>query len=345
MNILLTSAGRRGYLVNFFKEALEGKGEVHVMNSSDHSTAMRYGDKSILSPLIYSTDYIPFLVKYCVENKIDAIISLLDIDLPILSNQVKTFEQIGVKLLVSPKEVVSVCNDKWRTFNYLKENGFHTPKTFLSIGAVIMELENGDIDFPLMIKPRWGMGSIAIFEVNNMDELIVLYKKTKSMIERSDLSFESVIDGENNIIIQEKLIGQEYGLDIINDLEGNYKTTIPKMKLAMRSGETDIAEIIEDSKLETLGMGISQNLRHIGNLDVDVFIVEDIPFVLEMNARFGGGYPFSHLAGVDLPKAIIKWLDGKTVENSLLKAKIGVTGYKDIHMIGKEESKHSELEV
>ena len=34
MNILLTSAGRRGYMVNYFKEALGEQGEVHVANST-----------------------------------------------------------------------------------------------------------------------------------------------------------------------------------------------------------------------------------------------------------------------------------------------------------------------
>ena len=38
--------------------------------------------------------------------------------------------------------------------------------------------------------------------------------------------------------------------------------------------------------------------------------------VLEMNARFGGGFPFSYLAGVDMPKAIIMWLKGEEwIEN------------------------------
>ena len=33
MNILLTSAGRRTYMVEYFKEVLNGNGEVHASNS------------------------------------------------------------------------------------------------------------------------------------------------------------------------------------------------------------------------------------------------------------------------------------------------------------------------
>ena len=38
---------------------------------------------------------------------------------------------------------------------------------------------------------------------------------------------------------------------------------------------------------------------------------------------FGGGYPFSHLAGVNLPMAIIKWLKNEFVDiNDLFNCKI-----------------------
>ena len=38
------------------------------------------------------------------------------------------------------------------------------------------------------------------------------------------------------------------------------------------------------------------------------------PYVIDMNARFGGGYPFSHLAGMDLPRAYVAWAEGKEAE-------------------------------
>lgn len=37
MNILFTSVGRRTYLVEYFKEALNGCDEVHVANSDENS--------------------------------------------------------------------------------------------------------------------------------------------------------------------------------------------------------------------------------------------------------------------------------------------------------------------
>ena len=52
-----------------------------------------------------------------------------------------------------------------------------------------------------------------------------------------------------------------------------------------------------------------------------------------MNARFGGGYPFSHAAGVNLPLAIVKWLKGESVKPELLTADIGVMSQKDIRIV------------
>jgi carbamoyl-phosphate synthase large subunit len=116
-------------------------------------------------------------------------------------------------------------------------------------------------------------------------------------------------NSNNCIIIQSKIIGNEYGLDILNDLEGNYVTTIAKHKIAMCAGETDVAEIVNNTPFTNLAKSLSTNLKHIGNLDVDCFVCEngDI-IILELNCRFGGQYPFSHIAGVDFPKQIIEWI-------------------------------------
>lgn len=335
MNLLFTSAGRRSYLIKYFKKQLGTQGEIHVANSTTYATAMKYGDRSVISPLIYDEEYIPFLKKYCLEHSINALIPLFDIDLPIISKNANEFEGIGVKIIVSNKEIIDICNDKWKSFNFLSRNGYHTPLTFISISKAIEAINSGIIHFPLILKPRWGMGSICIYEADNMEELVVFYKKIKNNIHSTYLSYESN-QSDENVIIQSKLEGQEHGMDIINDLQGNYQTTIVKKKHAMRSGETDCAETVMNYELEKMGEKLSEDLGHIGNLDLDVFLVDGIPYVLEMNARFGGGYPFSHIAGVNLPKAIIKWLKGEVVENSLLTAKIGVVGYKELIIIDEE---------
>lgn len=333
MNILLTSVGRRSYLVKYFKEALGENGEVHVSNSSSITPAFIYADQSTITPLIYENEYIPFLINYCINNKIKAIISLFDIDLLILSVNKKAFEEIGVQVIVSDKDVINICNDKLATYKFLVESGFNAPKTFVSIKTVLEEIKKKEIKFPLIIKPRWGMGSIGVFEAENQYELEVFYNKAISKIKSSYLKYESQENLEQSVLIQEKLPGQEYGLDIINNLKGEYQNTIVKKKYAMRSGETDCAETVDDYDLKTIGKAISEKLRHIANMDMDIFVDGSIFYILELNARFGGGYPFTHIAGVNLPLAIVKWLRGEKVDKSLLTERVGVISQKVIELI------------
>lgn len=333
MNILLTSVGRRGYLVDYFKKALQGKGEVHVANSSAVTPAFSRADHSVVTPLIYDTEYIDFLLAYCREYQISAIISLFDVDLPILARNKERFAQIGVRVLVSDSDVINVCNDKWETFSYLGSHGIHVPKTYLTLEDAYEAIQSGEISYPLILKPRWGMGSIAVMKADDQQELEVFYKKIKKEIQKSYLKYESREDISKAILIQEVLDGQEYGLDVINDLEGKYQNTIVKQKYAMRSGETDCALTVRWKEAEKLGETLSELLHHTGNLDVDVFKVGEEPYVLEMNARFGGGYPFSHLAGVNLPQAIIDWLIYGETDRENLTYEENVMGHKDITLV------------
>lgn len=334
MNLLFTSVGRRSYLIQYFRNALsECGGEIHVMNSSDITPVFQLADKATVSPLIYDEEYIPFLLRYCENNDIDAIISLFDVDLPLLSANKEKFAQIGTTVIVSDLDVIEICNDKWKTYHFLIQNGFHAPKTYCSFESAVEALNKSEIAYPVIVKPRWGIGSIGITVAEDKEELRVFYKKTKRNIFNTYLKYESAFDVDNCVLIQQMLPGEEYGMDVINNLKGEYQNTIVKKKYAMRSGETDCAVTVADVMLKKTGEKLSEALHHIGNLDVDLIADEECAYILEMNARFGGGYPFSHMAGVDLPQAIVKWLNGDSVDISVLTERINIISQKDIEIV------------
>lgn len=333
MNILFTSVGRRSYLVQYFKDLMGRTGQIHAANSSAISPAFLIADKTVVTPLIYSPDYIPFLLDYCKENHIDLLISLFDIDLPVLSRSKAEFEKIGTQIIVSDPEVIDICNDKWNTYTYLSDHHFSVPRTYLSLEEALCALEKNEISYPVIVKPRWGMGSISVCEADNPEELKIFYDKVKRNICQTYLKYESAEHMEQSVIIQEKLSGQEYGLDVINDLEKNYINTSVKKKIAMRSGETDCAVTVDDPELKELGKRLSQTMKHIANLDVDVFKAANKYYILEMNARFGGGYPFSHMAGVNLPAAILQWAAHQDVKKDLLTETAGIMCQKDIALV------------
>lgn len=337
MNVLLTSVGRRAYMVKYFKEALGEGGQVHVCNSDDKTVAFHYADKSVISPLIYDDNYIPFLLNYCKENKIDILLSLFDIDLLVLAKNKDKFKEIGTSVIVSDKELIEICNDKWKTYEFLKENGFNVPKTYLTLEDTINALDRGEISYPVIVKPRFGCGSIALSIAEDEMALLYYFRRNTRTINKSYLKYESA-SVDDKIIYQECLKGQEYGADIINDLNGNFQNAIVKKKIAMRAGETDIAEVVNEPEILKEVSRLGKLTRHIGNMDIDVFLVDGKSYILEMNARFGGGYPFSHMAGCNLPKAIVEWSKNKKVAKNVLEAQVGDFGYKEL-VITKIKSK------
>ena len=208
--------------------------------------------------------------------------------------------------------------DKLSTVEFLRKSGLNFPNTYDSLPRALDAVAGGRLAFPVVIKPRWGTASIAIEYANNRGELELAHCWVKRHLAASFLAGVGC-DPQHDVLIQEKMDGQEYGLDVVNDLDGQYITTFARQKLAMRAGETDRAITIADPRLEALGAVVGRSLRHVGNLDCDVFGVEGTYHVLEMNPRFGGGYPFSHAAGANLPAVLIAWANGKQPDPEWLK--------------------------
>ena len=213
-------------------------------------------------------------------------------------------------------------------YQFLCSKNISTPKTWLNSNEAIKSLEKGEID-SLFIKPRWGMGSLGIFHTHRIEEVQLLSRISSRHIKNSYLKYEASQEWGKSIIYQESIRGQEYGMDVVNDLDKVYRTAWMRKKLSMRAGETDSAEIVNLPALRLLATKLSK-VGHIGNLDVDVIEHNNEFYVIDMNARFGGGYPFSHLAGANLPLALISWAQGKEPEENWEEISIGTVGYKEI---------------
>ena len=324
MNILFTCAGRRTYLLKYFKEQLGNGGKIIGADMQPTAPALSAADVRVLVPAVYNDQYVDVLYKICQENDVDVLISLNDLELPILASNKAIFEQIGVKVIVSDPNVIDICFDKLKTSEYMESLGLKTPKTYVNLETALRALDSGDVSFPLVIKPRWGSASIGIEFVDNVEDLEVIYALIRRKILRGILGEVSRND-ENFILIQERIVGKEFGLDVINDLDGNNVSVIVKQKLSMRAGETDKATTVDDAELRRIGKVIGTNLAHIGNLDCDILERDGEYYVLELNPRFGGGFPFSYEAGVNLPKAIINWCLGLPVDKQLLTPTYGLT--------------------
>ena len=317
MNILFTCAGRRTYLLKYFKENLSEGDKIFATDMQLSAPALQVADVKVQVPAVYDPNYINITLDICKEHHIDALISLNDLELPILSENKAKFDAIGTKAIISSPEVIDICFDKYKTAQWVESIGLKAPKTYVRLEDAKRALASGEISFPLFMKPRWGSGSIGLETIEDMEELDIYYHILFKKIKKTILATASV--GDEYIMIQEKLTGNEFGLDVMNDLEGNNVGVSVKRKLAMRAGETDKAITIDLSEVREIGRKIGENLKHVGNLDMDIMQRANGDYcVLELNPRFGGGYPFSYEAGANMPKAIIEWVKGDKVDPSIL---------------------------
>ena len=322
MNILFTCAGRRTYLLKYFKENLSEGDKVVATDMQLSAPALQVADVKLQVPAVYDPKYIDITLQICKEQKIDALLSLNDLELPLLAENKARFEAEGVKVIVSDPKVIDIAFDKYMTAQWVESLGLNSPQTFVRLEDAKRALQTGELVFPLFMKPRWGSGSIGLETIADMEELDTYYNLLMKKIKKTILATASV--GDEYIMIQEKLTGNEFGLDVMNDLEGNHVAVSVKQKLAMRAGETDKAVTLDLPEVREIGRKIGEALKHIGNLDVDVMQNAKGEYcVLELNPRFGGGFPFSYEAGVNLPKAIIEWIKGNEVDAAMLQPAYG----------------------
>ncbi|MCO7193197.1 ATP-grasp domain-containing protein [Pseudonocardia sp. McavD-2-B] len=333
MNVLLTCAGRRHYLVEYFRAALTGIGAVVATDVDAAAPAMQAADRAVVVPPVADPGYVEHLVAVCREHEIGLLLSLNDLELPVLAPHRARFAEAGTRAVLPPPDVVDICADKWRTFGWLTAHGIPTARTVLTVDDARAGLDAGLLDFPLVVKPRWGTASIGIEVVADLDELMLAHRLAGIRVGRSALAGAG--PPEHTIVVQQMLPGHEHGMDVVNDLDGRVATVLARRKLTMRGGETDRAVTVARPELEELGTRLGRALGHIGNLDVDVFVDDDgHAAVLELNARFGGGYPFSHHAGADVPAALLAWASGRSPDPRWLTAVAGVRSAKYDRLVG-----------
>lgn len=298
INILILSCGTRNKIVQYFKKELEGKGAVIATDCSKLAPALYDADKYFIVPRVESGGYLETILSICKENKIKAVLSLIDPELSILAKHKEEFLKIGVLPIISEYDVVEMCFDKYKMYNFLVENGFNTPKSYTKKENFYNELEKGTIQFPVFVKPVKGSASININNVVSKEEIEILF------------------DRHDNLLIQEFMSGTEYGVDVYIDFISNEPVAIfTKEKILMRAGETDKSVSMKDAKLFELVRTFVKKAHLKGIIDIDIFKIADDYFISEVNPRFGGGYPHAYECGVNVPKMITNNIMG--VKNNI----------------------------
>ena len=319
INILILSVGTRNKIVQYFKKELNDNGLVIATDCNELAPALYDADKSYIVPKITDEKYLDVILDICKKEKINAVLSLIDPELSLISLNKDKFLEIGTTPIVSEYDDVELCLDKYKTFNFLKENGFKTIKSYVDKEVFYKDVEEGRINYPVFVKPVKGSASLNINKVFCKDQLELLFSQ------------------HNNLIIQEYMDGKEYGVDAYIDMISNELVSIfIKEKIKMRAGETDKSISLKNEKITNLVKELIQKSNFKGVIDIDIFEKYGEYYISEVNPRFGGGNPHAYECGVNIPKMIIKNLQGEINKPQInnYKEDIYMMKYNEIKVMG-----------
>ncbi|MEK3725215.1 ATP-grasp domain-containing protein [Paenibacillus sp. FSL H8-0034] len=294
INILFTSSGRRMSLLRDFKELfVQKKINGKIMTADLRATAPTafISDTHFIVPRVTDHNYIMELLRICQLGDVDIIIPLIDTELVIFSENRHVFEEIGVKLLVSSKELNEIASDKTKTYKFFQDKHISTPKVYSED-----ELHKKQYEFPLLIKPFDGSSSKGVVKINNEKELYF---------------FKDYIP---NAMVQEYVVGEEYTVDVMVDFNGNIRTVVPRLRLETRAGEVSKGVTKKDHEIIAAVQHVVKVLPGaVGCITLQCFKKEngEITFI-EINPRFGGGIPLSIEAGANFPLWVVQMCSGET---------------------------------
>lgn len=295
-NILITSAGKRVALTKYFKETLcrffpEAKVLITDMNP-EMAPVSYVCDNAFKVPRVTDRDYPEKLMQICEENEVGMIIATIDTELLLLSDLKETFRKKGIHVMVSDRSFVSKCRDKRNTGDFFESHGIRVPKA----------VDKNNPTFPLFAKPFDGSLSTNLHFIKSPDEL------TREIIADSKLLFMEYID---------KSVYQEYTVDMYFGKDHKVKSIVPRERIEIRAGEINKGRTVKNEILPFLKEKLGYIEDCVGCICVQLFFHPENKDIvgIEINPRFGGGYPLSYNSGANYPELLIReYFLGETIE-------------------------------
>ncbi|MFS4448804.1 ATP-grasp domain-containing protein [Maribacter sp. 2307UL18-2] len=288
MNILISSAGRRVSLVRAFQKELKTlypEAKVFAADAKPElSAACQVADDHFGLPRLDKPDYLDELMAKCKKEGIRLIVPTIDTELLLLAENKHLLEDNGITALVATPEFVKKCRNKREIHRFFESKGV----------AVAKEYDKKDYKLPMFIKPCDGSRSVDTYLIRTKEDL------TDYHFENEKLMFLEYLDHD---------FYEEFTCDLYFGKDNQLKCAVPRKRLEVRDGE--VYKALTDNN--TLVGYIKQHLGHIdgavGCLTAQFFKHKNDDtkiYAIEINPRFGGGYPLSYLAGANFPKWIIQ---------------------------------------
>lgn len=286
-NILITSAGKRvELLLEFQREINLVYPNSRVLTTDlnpDMSPACHLSDGSFRVHRVTCPEYIEELLEICRTNHVKLIIPTIDTELAILSVNKDRFSEYGIEIMVSDEWFISACRDKRQTIKLFDKLEIRNP----------MPRDKHHPIFPIFAKPYDGSLSTNIHYINTPEDL------TDEILKDPKLLFMELIDKKEY---------KEYTVDMYFDSKGFVKSIVPRERIEIRSGEVSKGAARKNYLVGYLKDKMSYLPGVRGCICIQLFYRETDNDVvgIEINPRYGGGYPLSYYAGANFPKLMIE---------------------------------------
>ncbi len=295
--VVISSAGRRVGLVGCFREAMGSAGRIGAIDSSPFSPAACLADSAWRVPNCRSAEFLPYVLDLCRREAVSLLVPTIDTELAAYASARPRFEAVGTSIYISNPKVVAIAADKVATHEWLVQHGFPTVRQGLPV-EVLGAKKSWSL--PLIAKPRDGSASIGV-------QLVRCWAALDVLAETED----------HNYIVEEIAPGSEFTINVYVNREGECVCAVPHRRLEVRAGEVSKGVTVKDRRLMSLGQQIAEGLPGArGPLNIQCFMSDSGKVnVIEVNPRFGGGYPLAHNSGARFTHWMIEELDGQRVEH------------------------------
>jgi len=298
MNILISSAGRRVSLMQRFREALRDlglRGRIAAIDRSPHAPAGRLADTFHQVPSCKDPDFLPAALEVCRRERVRLLVPTIDPELRIYAAARESLLQAGTLAAVSSPEAVAICADKAWTRRWLARRGFpcvrqSTPRLAIRNPA--------EWPLPVIVKPSRGSASAGVRKAFLRCEL------------------EAAAASGEELLVEEIAPGVEFTVNVYVNRSGRAIAAVPHRRWEVRAGEVSKGVTVKHRPLMNLARRIAEALPGaFGPLNVQCFADGSELRVIEINPRFGGGYPLAHRAGAAFTHWLLREALGQSVED------------------------------
>lgn len=293
-NILISSGGRRVGLLQCFKDSLRRRGvqaQVSMMDAGLTAPLGFIADRAHQVPRLSDPSYLDAVKRICADDAIGLLIPTIDTELALYADARADLHSAGVTVAISAPGTVAIAGNKIATHEWLTANGFPTVRQTTADAALAEAWP-----FPLIAKPYNGSASIGVRRVTTPLEL-------RAIAEKAD-----------GTIIQEIAQGREFTINVYVNRGGECICTVPHWRMETRAGEVSKGITVRDECLTSLARAVAEALPGAwGPLNIQCFRDDSGNVrIIELNARFGGGYPLAHHAGARFTDWLLDELEGRT---------------------------------